>query len=331
MTLLLLVACLGPVAATDPPSLLAAAAQDFRDHYALFPAKDLDWDAHVQDQPALAPDASDADLHAALVDLLAPLNDNHVHLLVPEPTDPGAFSTPDWTSGVLHDLDRGEDFSLEQTLDLLDRAEQPHPMVAWGQVDDVGYVWVGSLSDRDILGPLDDALAALESTDALILDLRHNGGGLDAVYQAVAARFVSGAPRYGRFRLRASAQPGDFTDWSPLQVAEADGPVREGPVVVLQHRFTVSAAEGLLLALAERPETTFVGHVSSGAFGTVWWRELANGWLYSLTVSDVRDVDGASWEGVGLAPDVPAQSTLDDLRAGQDRALDAALDVLTTP
>lgn len=326
--MLLLSGCLlGRAPETSPPALFDAVHQDFADHYALFEVKGVDWDELADVGAGLGPAASDEELHGALTSLLDPLDDNHVHLLVP--SDAG-LDVPDWTSGVLHELEQ-DDFGVEVTLALLDQSARPHPRVAWGRLGSVGYVWIGSLGSRAVLRHLDDALDGLSGTDALILDLRGNGGGYDAVMQDVAARFVHDEPVFARTRRRASPTPGDLTDWRDLQVSRPPRAVREGPLVVLQHRFTVSAAEGLLLALDLRADTTFVGDVSSGAFGTVWWRELPNAWRYSLTVTDTRDAAGVSWEGVGLPVDVGARSSLDELRDGRDRALEAALEQLVGP
>ncbi len=322
-----LLGCLGPAASTDPPGIFDAVHQEFEDHYALFPVKDsVDWEEGHAAGGELHATSTEAELHAALTELLSPLNDNHVRLLVP--ADPGGQAPfPDWTSGVLEDVEQ-DSFRLDNVAGTLDRLEQPHPRFAWGRSGALGYVWIGTEGDAGITALLDLALAELGPVDGLVLDLRANGGGLDAIYQAQAARLVDGAPVYAQTRQRASPAPGDFTDWRDLAVAEPVPEVYRGPMVVLQHRYTVSAAEGFLLALQDRPETRFVGQPSSGAFGTVWWRELGNGWLYSMTVTDVRDVDGVSWEGRGLPVDVEVQSTPEEAEAGVDRALEVGLEML---
>lgn len=324
MIWLWMLACLGPSPSTEPAAMVEALHADFEAHYGLFPVKDVDWDAQLAEHGDLPLEASDEALHEALTGMMSPLNDNHVHLLVPLG---GEVEFEDWTSGVLHDLIR-DDFALEVTLALLDDVVQPHPKLAWGRSGDVGYIWIGTEGDPSLIQHLDDALDALPDVDSLILDVRSNGGGFDAQTRAFASRFVDGEPVYLRTRHRASAEPGDFEDWVDKTIAPPPRPVFDGPMVVLQHRFSVSAAEGLLLAMHQRDNTTFVGEVSSGAFGTVIWRDLPNGWSYSITVSDTRDPDGVSWEGIGLPPDIEARSTLDELRAGEDKALEAALEVL---
>jgi carboxyl-terminal processing protease len=41
--------------------------------------------------------------------------------------------------------------------------------------------------------------------------------------------------------------------------------------------------------------------------------------------------DGSEFEGVGIQPDIEIHSSVDDLRAGRDRALDKALELAALP
>lgn len=323
---------LGPAPDDGAAATFDAVWSDFDAHYALFGVKqDVDWDALGTECRRLLPadDADEQALLSALQCLLAPLGDDHVRILRPQVED-GL-----WSAGRLELLeltDFSEDVSGSLVVDLVD----DHPAVRWGWLDadftgrsdlDLGYLHVRSLGSSSTVDAVDRAMDALAGADGLVLDLRVNGGGLHSVLEPVAAHFADRQFVYSHIRRRDGQGRTSYGNWLDYDVEPGDAPFL-GPVALVTHAFTVSGAENLTLALRELDHVTHVGSPTAGAFSAAMWRDAPNGWLYALSVEDVRDAAGASHEGVGLLPQQDAESTLEQTQAGVDRALEVAVDVL---
>jgi carboxyl-terminal processing protease len=156
----------------------------------------------------------------------------------------------------------------------------------------------------------------------IVLDLRHNGGGLITEAQLVASMFLKGGPivttRGRAVKERTLNAIGD--------------PIADDlPTVVLVDRDTASASEIVAGALQDRKRATLVG---TRTFGKGIFQEilpLDNGGAMDLTVGQYflpsgRNIGGAGTKpGRGLKPDVRVE---DNPRTRRDEALDKALDIL---
>jgi C-terminal processing protease CtpA/Prc len=97
------------------------------------------------------------------------------------------------------------------------------------------------------------------------------------------------------------------------------------PVVLLTTRKTGSAGETFTLAMREISGVIHMGDTTYGAFSDNPRRELANGWIYSISVGDFRAADGKSYEGTGIAPQRVIKNSREDIEVGKDKILEAAL------
>lgn len=70
---------------------------------------------------------------------------------------------------------------------------------------------------------------------------------------------------------------------------------------------------------------TQAGDTAFGIFSDNPKRELPNGCIYSVSSGDFRAADGKSYEGIGLAPQIRIVNTKEDIAAGRDKVLEAAL------
>jgi carboxyl-terminal processing protease len=173
--------------------------------------------------------------------------------------------------------------------------------------------------DEGVSAWIDAELAALPPGTGVVLDLRGNSGGSLHELRTILGCFVP---------------PG-----TPLFVVVARGGVAEtltalsgcrpfeGPVVALIDRFSLSAAELLPASLAELGRAVVVGERSGGSVLLSRQADLPDGGRVSVSRADLRTVAGTRLEGVGAVPSVPAVTTFDDLAAGRDPALDAAVAV----
>lgn len=166
----------------------------------------------------------------------------------------------------------------------------------------------------------DAALELVAGADALIVDLRANGGGSPAMVGYLASAFVApGRDVYNVFH------GGEGTE------SEAPGeayprPRTDLPVFVLTSGRTGSAAEALAYTLQAAGRATIVGEASAGAANPGGEIEVGDGFsIFVSTGSPRNPLTGGNWEGTGVVPEVPvpAEEAFD---AAYALALRAALE-----
>lgn len=189
--------------------------------------------------------------------------------------------------------------------------------------DSVGYVHLRAFRHPTATADaIDEAIAAFGNARAIILDVRNNGGGSDRVGQIVASRF--GRERSLYMTVTTRLPGGGFgppVEWWREPAAGA----YPGRVIVLTNSRTVSAAENLVLAMRTVPGAMIVGDTTAGAMADTGPMAIGDGWTFTVPVNVIRDPEGRSWEGVGLAPDLWARNTPADVKAGRDAVLELAI------
>lgn len=158
------------------------------------------------------------------------------------------------------------------------------------------------------------AMTLLAQSSALIIDLRHNGGGDGALGLLIAGYLLDGTqPMSGTYdrpsdKLTPSATP----VWVPGRRFGA-----EKPVFVLISKGTFSAAEAFAYDLQALKRVTVVGEPSGGGAHPFVYRRVSEHYVLSLLEGgSINPITGKNWEGVGVIPDV---------RVNADKALEEAL------
>lgn len=169
---------------------------------------------------------------------------------------------------------------------------------------------------------IDAALQLLADTDAVIIDLRGNGGGSPAMVGYLTSAFTpKGADIYNTFHWREGTESEAPRDWYPT-------PRLQVPLYVLISARTGSAAEAFAYTLKNAKRATLVGEVSGGAANP--GDEVATGNGFTLFVSGgspISPITGTNWEGTGVIPDVAVASAM-ALETARVLALQAALERL---
>jgi len=172
----------------------------------------------------------------------------------------------------------------------------------------VGYLDLRFFADSDGTATAFAAMALLGHTDALIVDLRQNGGGGDT---GVAAVLLSHLLPGGATKLAELHWKPDGSVRSFSTLPSVPGGKYLGPVYVLMSRETFSAAEGFAYTLQTRKRAVLVGEKTLGGVHPVKYRPL--GTHVGVLIPAGRYVDaltGADWTG-GVEPDIavpPAQA-----------------------
>lgn len=179
-------------------------------------------------------------------------------------------------------------------------------------------------------------IAQARGRRGLILDIRGNEGGLDAMFRAVVQALVRDPTVFMLRRLR------DGASWGPMAniAVERNDDAIDVDVAVLTDAASVSAADFLAACLTTYGRATAFGAPTSGAFGaastspSVFDFTLVNNWAWVVSV-DGSSLPGAPAPGdpmEGHPPDVDhaVRATRADLTAGVDTVLEAARVFLVT-
>lgn len=151
---------------------------------------------------------------------------------------------------------------------------------------------------------INEALVHLkEPITTIVLDVRDNPGGVLSSAISVASLFIH--------------------DEAIVQIVERNkepevlrtigyAPLANMPVVVVQNRYSASAAEVLALALKKDKEATIVGETSYGKGSIQSVIPLGNNEAIKLTTAHYMGVDNQKIDGVGIKPNIEIDFEDDD-------------------
>jgi carboxyl-terminal processing protease len=199
----------------------------------------------------------------------------------------------------------------------------------------VAYVALNSFNDDSAAEQFEARFDEIAKADALVIDVRENGGGNSGVGYRVLACLTDKPFKTSRWRTR-DYRP-TFRAWGRgegVHAEEAGEVAPSGsrhfskPVVVLTSARTYSAAEDFAVAFDAMKRGPIVGEPTGGSTGQPLMFALPGGG--GARVCTKRDTypDGREFVGVGVQPHTLVRPTLADFRAGRDTVLEAALRVV---
>jgi C-terminal processing protease CtpA/Prc len=211
--------------------------------------------------------------------------------------------------------------------------------LAWGAINDVGYLSLGRMDELSASGAeaddvdearkaMSEAIRDLAACRALIVDVRANEGGWDQVSLTIASFFVGPRALVWSKRRRDGPAHGDFGPWQDIYLEVSKAEAFAGKVVILTSGATFSAAETFALAMRTRSDVTIVGERSSGHFSDMEDGQLPNGWTFTYSAERYRAADGQIYEKLGVPVDVTVQLDPVAIALGKDNMLEAALALL---
>ena len=189
--------------------------------------------------------------------------------------------------------------------------------------DNTGYIYCGSFQTESGDGNLDDILTYLAPCNALIIDVRNNGGGQITAAEKLAGRFTNDDILVGYIRHKTGKGHSDFSPKQEQRLRPARGVRWQKRVAVLTNRSVYSAANEFVKYMKCCPKAIIVGDRTGGGAGMPFSSELPNGWSVRFSACPMYDRDGQLTE-FGIAPDYPVSITDDDFLRGRDTILEYA-------
>ncbi len=159
------------------------------------------------------------------------------------------------------------------------------------------------------------ALAYLEDTDAMIIDLRKNGGGSPDTVRFICSYFFGEKTHLNSLYWRQGDRTEEF--WTLDEIPGKRRP--EVPLYVLTSDYTFSGAEEFSYNMQTRKRATLVGETTGGGANPGGRMPVNNHFNINMpTGMAINPVTGTNWEGVGVKPEVAVD---------ESQALDKALEL----
>lgn len=162
----------------------------------------------------------------------------------------------------------------------------------------------------------DDAMRFLRDGDAIIIDIRRNGGGSADAVNYLVSHFMEPGQKLMTFR----EGPSEVEETRTQQIAA--GRIAGKPLLVLIGPASGSASEEFASHIKHFRLGTLVGRTTAGAGNPNSLFPVAHGFVVSVSTGvAIHPVTGKGWEGEGVSPDVETE-----LSSALDRAHREALE-----
>jgi tricorn protease len=178
----------------------------------------------------------------------------------------------------------------------------------------IGYLLIPRMNNSEYTNFISDLFTKNADKEALIIDIRGNGGG--RIHNELLD-FLSKKPNAYSTRRNSGA----VKNFTP-------GRTWTKPIVLLMDENSFSDAEIFPQLFKESKLGTVVGMPTSGSVIGTWEYTLMDGSSMRLPGSGWYRLDGTNMEGNGAQPDVLVEMSLNDIVADNDTQLQKAVEIL---
>lgn len=333
----------------NPAGNYKAFCSEFSMVYGAFEAKHINWDSltnfHGKD---ITERTTDKELFDKLSLLLREINDGHANLISKQF---GQFqsSSKGYRSFFIDYKTQDSKYVIQQQ-DLIRASYLGGNYVSavtntgwffYGTINNnnkkIGYLYIPTfMADNWSDKFIDDAVALFNSCNAVIVDVRFNGGGQIETFAHTVNMFSNERKCYLKSKFRNGPGHNDFTDFSENYTDPHSNSLKNIPIAILTNCFSASGAELFLLGMKSQKNVISVGDTTWGAFSQVYAKYLPNGWMFRAGSQVIYKPDGSLFtdskgnyiEGIGIAPDFYCPDKLTEVNKGHDSPLDLALEEL---
>lgn len=331
----------------DPLMNFEVFAQTVREHYAFMALNSIDWEPLYETHKAkLNATSNELQLYQVLEEMVEQLKDNHGYLEASDAVyaalEQEASADEEATEAEIGDF-QVSGAVAEHHLETEFTRESG--LIQWGVLtDSIGYIQIKAMflfADLEMPQPLIDSLGwggAFGATKAamnegayiekerlgvaaimdrvmedladmrsIVVDIRFNGGGEDAVSLEILKRFNDQPCLVAKEFLVHEGSHSPVWDVT----LDASEPAYTRPVYVLTSQQTGSAAEAFALASLAIPHIKRIGMPTMGALSTALEKTLPNGWKFAISNEIYQDLTGAIYENRGVPVDAKLEYPAD--------------------
>lgn len=307
--------------------------ETFSRNYGFFEQRGIDWqEIYRVYLPKINSLNSSEDFGKLLKEIVDKFNDGHIRLDIPELIQqPPKTKREKWT------------YSKDQILDSISNKYLVTPfnynngVIRWGIIKNrnIGYIGIRDMNGfsnyitdsientitfdsvykekeksyqpleqfkNEILGVefiMDKVLKDLNETSSIIIDLRFNGGGYETVSLKLLSYFIKDEKHI--FSVKTKTSNG-FTPVQKYYIKPSKK--SEKKIYLLTSPFSSSSTEIFVLGSLSFNNFERLGSKTNGIFSELLWKQLPNGWEYSLSNEVYMDTKDKTYEGEGIDVDV---------------------------
>jgi carboxyl-terminal processing protease len=195
----------------------------------------------------------------------------------------------------------------------------------------IAYVALNTFNNNKSAEGFEAAFGDIAKADALIIDVRNNGGGNSSVGYRVLKLLTDKPFKDSSWYVRnyrAFARVGgnqEIFNGAPNEIMPDGARLYARPVILLTSPRTYSAAEDFTVAFSAMKRGLIIGEPTGGSTGQPLSFKLPGGGSARVCTKRDRFPDGREFVGKGIQPDEAIITTVADVRAGRDPVLEAAL------
>ena len=314
----------------------------FRDQYAFFKIKGIDWDSTYKvNRPLITRKTKEQELLEVLSRMVDPLRDGHITISKEDEilykgkkssyfkTEFAGLEKEFWNT-VFATLVKN-DFNSPVSVGPVFRNE---PLYYFSQSNDLVYIRITrcfgtmeSLFDDQLevedtklmLSLFDSLLTSVKDSKAMIIDMRSNGGGHGGF--ELASRFIK---EKTITHFKSIRQPGGYDQFSvaePISIVPNNGVQYHKPLYILTNDKTASSAEDFCISLYRQPSVRLFGTNTSGMFSDMYEAQMSESISFTLSNELYLSVDYEALEDKGVPVTETIINSKKDIDSGQDPVL----------
>jgi hypothetical protein len=311
----------------------------FKDNYAFFKLKDVNWDStYIKYRPLVSKKTSEQKLISILGQMVEPLKDGHITISKGEEIlykskkasqfrqefkgfEKQFWQTVDTTLQIFN-------FSKPVGIGPLFRDESLYYFstsanVAYIRITrcfaNVESIFDGGKEIDDVklmLQLFDSLLNQIKNTKAVIIDLRANGGGHGGL--ELASRFVKAKTLTHYKAIKQKGNYETFSDLEPQYISPNNGTQYLKTVFIITNDKTASSAEDFTISLYKQDNVTTIGTNTSGMLSDMFTGELSNKISFTLSNQVYYTTNKDILEDKGVPVQIESKNTKQDISNKQD-------------
>lgn len=318
--------------------------QLFNNSYASFEEKNINWDSIGQAyRPSINARTNNKVLFTTFCDMLKPLKDAHVNLIVEKADTVFDAERPSRLIEDLQPIREKVRISFNemvkatlaehgiQEVKSLGKDWNSIPLFWYGNNGKIGYLRVGrcfsTLLIKNGLGinrKLNKIFKSFEGLSSIIIDIRLNPGGTDGFSKKVAGKLTK---KQVISYYKQTRENGKFGQLHTHYIKPAGKYPFLKPVYLLTNEKSISAADVMALMMAELENVTIIGENSNGSYSDIYAKKLPNKWVVTLSNQRYLTTTNKNHEGTGTPVDIEIKNMLENYQNKKDLILSKAFEL----